>query len=140
MFDYYIREALEKSKVPEPVRLSLTIATKAAEWLPWVFFFFGLILNQQNFQYWLAFFLFAEGSLLATIIYILLLIVRDSLSAARSTNTPDEKAAAEKFSDTALKGVIVNFAFYLFIFACFVVIKGMGLFDLLFQSAVEKVK
>ncbi len=139
MFDE-VKLLIEKSSAPEAVRLALSLVTKLISWLPYAFVGVGLFLNTANFIYWLAFFIFAEGALIAALIYMLLLIVRDAVAVTHKNEPQEDKLASNNFSDTALKGIVGNFAFYLFILVAFIVLKAMGIFDVMFQTTLERLK
>ena len=75
----------------------------------------------------MAFFLFVEGIIIAALIYVLILIVHVGISEISG------KSKSETVGSVAIKGVIGNIAFYLFIFVSFIVTKSMGWFDTFFN-------
>ena len=93
-----LKYLLEEAELPDTVKLPLTILIKAVAWFPWVFVGVGLVLSRDFFIYWLGFFLFIEGLLVAALVYLLVAVVQTELSssehhsASRSTSSDDNSA------------------------------------------------
>ena len=133
MFDD-LKFLIERSDLPDSAKIALAILTKAISWLPWAFVGVGFLIKLEFFTYWLAFFVFIEGSLFVALMYLLVLLVRASITSPSPGpppphDTTSRKHPSPKIIDTAKQGVIGNFAFYAFILAVFIVMKGMGLVD-----------
>ena len=138
-----LKSAVRDAQVPDTVKLALSVLIKAVTWFPWVFIGIGILLNREYFIYWLGFFLFVEGLLILSLVYVLVIVVRSTVSvpmspAAQAPASTDEKLK-DKFGDTVLKGVIGNAAFYLFILAALIIVKGMGVFDELWQAILKRI-
>ncbi|HOE00183.1 MAG TPA: hypothetical protein PLT12_05505 [Kiritimatiellia bacterium] len=125
-----IKYEIEKSQAPEIVKLSLNIVTKAISWFPWIFVVIGFFLPGSYFTLWLGFFLLVEGGLILALIYMLVLLVHDTLThPPTGPISPEERREKESLAQAALKGIIGNIAFYIFILVAFIVIKSMGITD-----------
>lgn len=136
-----LKDLLKEAALADTVKLPLTILIKAVTWFPWVFVGVGLILNREFFVYWLGFFLFIEGLMIAALVYLLTAVVQTELSnsenrGANRSASSDENLA-EPLKDTIVKGVFGNAAFYLFILMGFVIVKGMGAFDEIWQTILS---
>lgn len=136
--EYVLRHA----DLADTIKLPLTILIKAVGWFPWVFVGVGLILSRDFFIYWLGFFLFIEGLLLAALVYLLVAVVQTELANSENPNanrsTSSDENSAEPMKDVIVKGVLGNVAFYLFILMVFVVAKGMGMFDEIWQTILSR--
>ena len=54
---------LKDSDVPDTLKVSMSVLTRAIHWLAWAFVIVGSFLNPEWFPYWLGFFLLIEGVL-----------------------------------------------------------------------------
>lgn len=134
-----LRYLLRDAKLPEPVKIPLTVLIKAVAWFPWVFIGIGILLNREYFFYWLAFFLFLQGILIAALIYVLVLIIRSALPTIGAAEPAGMPAGSGMLNDAIVKGIVGNAAFYLFILAVFVLMKAMGVTDRLWQALLTKI-
>ena len=141
MFDE-LKTLLKEAELTDTVKLPLTILIKAVGWFPWVFVGVGLVLNREFFIYWLGFFIFVEGLLVVALVYLLVAVVQAELSnsqvrsAGRSTSSDEN--SAESLKAVIAKGVLGNTAFYLFILTVFVIAKGIGAFDEIWQAILSR--
>lgn len=138
MFDD-LSHLIKYSKIPELVKVSVSIIVKAASWFPWVFFFIGLALDKQFFLYWLIFFICLEGSLLLALIYILVLIVKHAFATPISDPSTQEVKKKDTLIESSVNGIIGNIAFYIFLFVFFVGFKLSGVFDTWFRDFLSHI-
>ncbi len=132
-----LKYLVKDSTIPEEAKVVLSVMLKTVSWFPWVFIGVGMLLNNVFFIYWLGFCLFIFGAMIFVLLYMLVMILRVSLPTSADRKESGSNPT-EGFSATAFKGIVGNFAFYLFIMVAFVVVKSMGLFDGLFQALLSK--
>lgn len=130
---------LKEPKLPEAVKVALTVLLKAVAWFPWLFIGVGLLVNREYFFYWLAFFVFLEGVLITALIYVLVLMIRRALSTLPAGSPTAVARPSWGVNDAVVKGLIGNVAFYLFILAGFVLLKAMGITDQLWQGLLARI-
>jgi hypothetical protein len=134
-----LKYLLKEAKLPEMVKVPLTVLIKAVAWVPWLFVGIGLLLNREYFFYWLAFFLFLEGVLITALIYVLVMVIRSALPTVSMGDQAAASGVSSLLNDAVVKGIIGNAAFYLFILAMFVLLKAMGVTDRLWQALLARI-
>lgn len=136
MFDD-VKYLIEKTTLPESVKTSLSVLTRAISWLPWVFIGIGLLLKLEYFIYWLGFFIFIEGLLFIALVYTLIQSIKCEIgdSEIKKTNSTIKSTLKEGI----IKGVLGNVFFYLIFIVLFVILKAMGIIDKLIKLIFQTV-
>jgi len=135
MFDD-IKYLIEKTTLPESIKISLSVIIRAITWLIWAFVGVGLLLDSKYFIYWIAFFIFIEGMLFIALIFVLIQSIKyeTGKNETREIKTPTKNT----LRDGIIKGVLGNVFFYLLFLIFFIILKAMGIIDnfmeLIFQT------
>ncbi len=137
MFDE-LKNLIDESDIPHAVKISLLIISKAVSWMPWVFVIIGLMLDLKYFIYWLIFFIFIEGFLLVSLVYILIQITNFSLDTGKHKQRT--KRSENSLLSKSVDGIIGNAAWYLLIIVALIFTKLTGVADNFINNVIDYLK
>ena len=130
-------EFIQKADVPSSTKLFIALTLRAISWLAWAFVCVGWFLRHDFLPYWFAIFVMMEGIFFFLLIFVLIRLlprVPEGPSTEGQVSAPDGRANG--LTQAALKGIVGNSAFYLFILALLLLLKAVGGFDKLFRLLV----